>query len=468
MHVVVLGAGLAGLSAAYELCKEGVQVTVLERENFAGGMACSWYKDGYWLDHGPHRFHSRDDRLIEHIYEVLDNEVVTRDRMSRIYMQGKFFDYPLKAQNVLQNMPKGLLLKAMWDYLAIRVKQIFSPIPDDNFENWVKKRFGNTLYQIFFGSYTSKAWKMPCTEISADWASQRISQANLIDTIKKTIFPPKGGEVRSLVSEFWYPAKGGIGSIGRKYAEKIVKMGGTVHYECPVTKLDIDDDGNAKKVHWKDKDGVEHEIECDRLVNTIPLPRLVETFNPPIAQEVHTAISNLDYLCIVFVYLEIDRKIVTPDHWVYLPEKNLTIHRISEFKNFSDDSARGDKTVVCCEITCREDDEHWNLTFDEAVSLAESDLVKVGLIPEGISRGVDMHKLKYAYPVYDLTYKENLDILKKTAKAVKNLDTTGRQGLYRYNNMDHSIAMGRRVAKTLLKQDNKRADEVAAGQEYFG
>jgi protoporphyrinogen oxidase len=159
---------------------------------------------------------------------------------------------------------------------------------------------------------------------------------------------------------------------------------------------------------------------------------------------------------------------VTPDHWVYLPEKHLTIHRISEFKNFSDDAAPGDKTVVCCEITCRFGDEHWNLTLEEGGKIAIRDLETVGLIEPGIARAIDMHKLRYAYPIYDLTYKENLEVLKRAAKKVKNFHTTGRQGLYRYNNMDHSIAMGRRIAKTISKGAGERADEVAAGQEYFG
>jgi protoporphyrinogen oxidase len=258
MHVVVLGAGLAGLAAAFELRRAGVEVTVIEKEDYAGGMATSWKRGDYWLDHGPHRFHSRDKQLIEHLYEVLDNEVVIRDRLSRIYMQGKFFHYPLKAQNVLANMPKGVLLRAGWDYLWIRMVQWFRTIPDDNFENWVKKRFGRTLYEIFFGSYTSKAWKMPCTEISADWASQRISQANLWDTVKKTLMPPKGGEVRSLVSEFWYPATGGIGQIGRKYAEKIARMGGTVHLEAPLERLEIENQ-RVKRVVFK-KHGAEHTV----------------------------------------------------------------------------------------------------------------------------------------------------------------------------------------------------------------
>jgi protoporphyrinogen oxidase len=467
MHVVVLGAGLAGLSTAYELAKAGQQVTVLERDTWVGGMATSWKQGEYWLDHGPHRFHSRDEKLIQHLYEVLDSEVVIRDRLSRIYMQGKFFHYPLKAQNVLQNMPKGLMVKAIWDYLWIRCRQIFKPIPDSNFENWVLKRFGRTLYEMFFGSYTSKAWKMPCTEISADWASQRISQANLWDTIVKTLRPPKDGEARSLVSEFWYPQHGGIGQIGRKYAEKIRAMGGVIHTGAPAVRVELEDHV-AKRVAYV-QDGEEHVVECDELVNTMPLPRFLETLSPKIGPEVENAIASLRYLAIVFIYLEVDAPTVSPDHWVYLPEKHLTVHRISEFKNFSDEVAPGDTTVICCEITCNWDDEHWNLTLEEGAEIARRDLVTVGLLdPATKTRGIDKHRLRYAYPVYDLTYKENLETLKRETKKIRNLQSTGRQGLYRYNNMDHSIAMGRRVAKTLAKGKDARAEQVATEQEYFG
>ncbi len=469
MHVVVLGAGLAGLATAYELCRAGHRVTVLEKEPWVGGMATSWKVGPYWLDHGPHRFHSRDKRLIEHLYEILDSQVVIRERLSRIYLQGKFFHYPLKAQNVLLNMPKRILFKAGWDYVWIRVLQWFKKIPDDNFENWVLKRFGRTLYEIFFGSYTSKAWKMPCTEISADWASQRISQANLWDTIKKTLNPPKDGEVRSLVSEFWYPAHGGIGQIGRKYAEKIEAMHGTILLETPLKRIEIEDGNITRVIGAALQDGGRDVVlECDEVVNTVPLPRALEAFHPAIDDEVHDAIDNLEYSSIVFVYLEIDKPSVSPDHWVYLPEQHLTIHRISEFKNFSDDAAPGDTTVVCCEITCREGDEVWRMTQDQATQIAIQDLETVGLIDPKTARGIDMHRLKYAYPIYDLTYKENLNTLKKAAKRVRNFHTTGRQGLYRYNNMDHSIAMGRRIGRTIAKGADQKADEVAAGQEYFG
>jgi len=200
----------------------------------------------------------------------------------------------------------------------------------------------------------------------------------------------------------------------------------------------------------------------------MPLPRMLEFLVPPVSPAVNTAIGNLRYIGIVFVYLEIDTPSVSPDHWVYLPEKNLTIHRISEFKNFSDHEVPGDKTIVCCEITCNRGDSDWNLTLEEGSKIAEQDLVTVGLIKPGISRGIEIRRTRYAYPVYDLTYKENLDVLMKEARSYDVLTTTGRQGLYRYNNMDHSVAMGRKVARTIIKGVDAGAGDVAADQEYFG
>ncbi|MBI5433444.1 MAG: FAD-dependent oxidoreductase [Planctomycetes bacterium] len=466
MHVVVLGAGLAGLSAAWTLAKEGHRVTVLEKEDHVGGMASSWKVGPYTLDHGPHRFHTRDEELLRHVYEILDNQVVIRERRSRIYLEGKYFDYPLKALNVLKGLDVFLLARALADYAWIRIVQWFRPIPDTHFENWVIKRFGRTLYRLFFGTYTSKAWRMPCNEISADWAAQRIAQANLWDTIKKTLNPPREGEVRSLVTQFWYPAFGGIGALSEGYAKKLVQQGGELELRVNVQRLELEGGRVARVVY--ERDGRTHTLAPDHVINTAPLPRVLELFTPAVAPEVRRALDALKYIGIVFVYLEVQKPSVVPDHWVYLPSNELTIHRISEFKNFSDSAAPGDSTVICCEITCRPGDERWNLTLAEAARIAEQDLVSIGLLQPGEARGLDLAKLPFAYPVYDLTYKQNLEALRPAYKPLANFHTTGRQGLYRYNNMDHSIAMGRKVARTVAKGVDHGAAEVAGGKEYFG
>jgi protoporphyrinogen oxidase len=466
MHVVVLGAGLAGLSAAYQLTRSGCKVTVIEREQHVGGMATSFQVDGHWLDHGPHRFYSRDRKLIAHLYEVLDDEIVVRQRASRIHLCGRFFDYPLRMGNVLRNLPVSLLLRSVWDYLLVSVRERFAPTPDDNFEQWVTKRFGRTLYKLFFGTYTEKAWGMDPKLISSDWASQRISQRSLLETIRTTILPPKSGELRSLVSEFYYPKRGGIGALARAYARKIEAAGGSFELNTEVLGMRVDGQ-RVSALQVRGPDGT-RELQPDYVVSTLPLPLLLKSVSPPLPAPSLCAADALDYIAIVFVYLECARPTVTPDHWIYLPEKHLATHRVSEFKNFSDDASPGESSALCCEITCRVGDATWNMELAEAADVAISDLLAAGLIEPGSTRPLALRRLKHAYPVYDLEYKRHLKTLRAASKRWTNFTTTGRQGLFRYNNMDHSIAMGQKAARSAMKGIDSGADKVASSQEYFG
>jgi protoporphyrinogen oxidase len=444
MHVVVLGAGLAGLAAGLELVRAGHRVTLLERELQVGGMAASWRHGPYWLDYGPHRFHTRDPELEAHVTEVLDGEVVRRERLSRIHLRGRFFRYPLEVRDVLSGLDRRLLAAALRDYALTRARRLVRPLPDTHFENWVSERFGRTLYELFFEPYTSKAWGLPCTEISADWAAQRISQASLLDTIRHTLFPPRDGAVRSLVGEFLYPRRGGIGQLARKYAEKIRAGGGAIRLGSTVRALERDGD-TVRRVHHEVL-GEREVLEADWVLNTAPVNRVLPLVTPDLGAGAGAAAQRLEHVAIVFVYLEVRRPRVSPDHWIYLPERHLTIHRVSEFKNFSDDAAPGDRTVLCCEITCRAGDRVWRMELEEAGRAAIADLERCGLLRPGEARALDLQRLPNAYPVYRVGYREPVAALFEASRRLDNLTHAGRQGLFRYNNMDHSIAMGRHAA----------------------
>jgi protoporphyrinogen oxidase len=460
----ILGAGLAGLSAGYNLAKGGKSISILERENYVGGLATSFQRDGYTFDLGPHRFHTRNQKVHRQVEEMLGQNVHWRNRLSRIFMLGKFFNYPLKASNVVRSLPPWLLVRSFVDYFAVRIRNRIHPIPDDCFQNWVLKRFGKTLYRLFFGTYTEKAWGMPCTQISADWAAQRITVLNLMDTVVKTLIRPKN-EPRSLVSKFIYPIDGGIGSVSVRYAEEIRAAG----ENRVLTGIDV------TRIRWEgdrvvavdfERDGVPETEEIETLISTIPLTTAIDLFDPQPPEEVLISRRSLRYKAIVFVMLKLDRDKVTDDHWVYLPEQHLKVHRISEFKNFSERCAPDGKTLLSAEITCNYEDHIWNMGKEDLIELAASDLEKVGLIRRSEVIDGYIHRERYSYPLYDLTYHEHVKVCLDWMKRFKNFYSTGRQGLFQYGNMDHSIAMGLVLAEKLLRGTGDEHDRLLASEEH--
>lgn len=468
-HILILGGGLSSVSAAYWLAKHGRRVTIVEREPEIGGLAKSRVhksKHGdFTYDIGPHRFHSTDDRVNEETLRVLGDNVVHPNRLSRILLYNQFFDYPLKLSRALVQLPKPVMLVSLWDYFRQAVKNLFVEGKDDNFEAWVVRRFGWKLYRIFFGVYTQKTWGVPCTQISSDWASQRIAQSSLWDAIKKSVFRPKGN-IRQLSTSFHYPKHGGVGEIARSYAREAQKMGVTVRLATTVEAILVEN-GRVTGVRVADKEGKKEVIRCDRMLNTAAVNRIVKLVEPAAPKEVVAACDALKHRSMVFVYLILNRPQLTPDHWLYIPEDSLTVHRISEFKNFSKETAPPDKTLICCEITCDMGDEIWNETDENLRKIAVEDMVKIGLIkPEEVLETFS-HREVFAYPLYILGYKQHLEKVLGFIDAVKGLDTTGRQGLFKYNNMDHSIAMGFTAAENMLKGGDDHR-HVASGKEYFG
>lgn len=460
----ILGGGLAGLCAGADLARNGNEVKILEAQDVVGGLAQSFQVDGYTCDLGPHRFHSNSQEILDHIKPPLDGNVHYRNRMSRIFMFGKFFFYPLRAGNVFRCLPKLVLMRAFLDYWFMWIRQKFRPLPDDSFENYVRKRFGNTLYRLFFGTYTEKAWGIPPSRISPDWASQRITLLNLWDVVKKTLFR-SGNTPRTYVSKFQYPVTGGVGAISVGYERIIKEHGSSVETGVAVRGVQLENGRVAALL--LERDGQTAREPVSEVISTIPINRLVECIDPRPPAEILEAAAALRHKAIVFVYLKLNRESVTPDHWVYLPEKHLTVHRISEFKNFSEHTCPPGKTLVCAEITCNEGDERWTMSDQELTDIAANDLVTVGLFRRDEVEGSFLRRVPYAYPLYEVGYKEHLQKLVRYVNKIPNLTSTGRQGLFRYGNMDHSVAMGARVARTAATGGGPDHQEVATGDESF-
>jgi len=463
-NCAILGGGLAGLSCAHELVGRGAGVTVLEREDRVGGLARSYSENGFTYDLGPHRFLIHEPEDITGFSALLGEDLLLKQRRSRIFLKGRFFDYPLKVGNAVFSMPPLTTARILADYTLARGKTLLGPSPDRSFEDWVASRFGRTLYDIFFKQYTEKAWGIPCSEISADWASQRISLLSLWDTFKKTVF--KGGDQpRTYAASFYYPPRGGIGALSRAMSDAIEAAGNRVLCQKPVRGLTLDD----SRITRVTADNL--EFEPDEVIGTLPLTDTVGMLGEAAPVAVRSAADNLRFRAIVFVYLFANRPRISEDHWIYLPEESFISNRLTEAVNFSRHNCPEGKTVICAEITCDEGDPTWSTSDDVLAERVVDDLDRLGFMhmTRADVIAVRTRRAPHAYPIYDIGYAERVRTILSFFESIENFLPIGRSALFRYNNMDHSIEMGRRAGRAILEgTDRSAAARVATGKQYFG
>ncbi len=463
MRVYVLGAGLAGMSAAYQLACDGVETVVLESEPQVGGLAQSFVVDGFTYDLGPHRFHTPDEELSKHFVSMVGGEVEEKVRKSRILLEDRFFDYPLRVGNAIFNMPPLTMVRIMADYALVKVRNTLVKPSDDNFEEWVVNRFGWKLYEIYFKVYTEKTWGMPCTKISADWAAQRITLLSLWDTLVKTLFK-SGDTPRTYVGKFNYPRKGGIGSLSKAYSKKVTESGGQVRVSSPVTGVRLK---GSRIASIEYAGGVFELSEEDVVFSTIPLTDFVRCCDPSAPKDVLEAAEKLVFRGLIFVTLFLGRENMSDDHWIYLPQPKYASNRLSESKNFNRNNAPAGRTAVTFEITCQVGDKVWNSKDEDLAQTALDDAVKTGLMERGDYIGAKVKRMEHGYPIYDLGYREKLKKVTDYLSTLENLKFFGRNGLFRYNNMDHSVSMGLTAAKSIT-DENVNYLKVATEQHWFG
>jgi protoporphyrinogen oxidase len=445
--VAVLGAGLAGLSAADTLASRGVPVVVLERDDHVGGLASTVVRDGFHFDYGPHRFHTRSPEILQRVRNILPDELMSLERVSRIRLLDRYFRYPLALGDVLRQMPKTRGAAMVASYVAEKVRGIFGGSGDDNFEDWVVRRFGRSLYDVYFGPYTEKLWGVSPRSLSADWASQRITVPSLSGLLKETLFP-SDGKVRSLVSTFHYPA-GGIGRIAAAFAERIRKAGGRIELDSPVTEVLRGDDRT-----WTVTAGG-RDYRAASVISTIPVDDYVRALRGQVPPEVRRAAGELTFRAIVFVTLKVDdAEPPAPDHWIYASEPAYRFNRLSIPENFDPDVADGGWQAVF-EFTCDRGDGTW----DSQQQLIEESVMggeRLGLLDPGRVSGALVTRQSHAYPVYLKDYQHHSSTVLDFLQDMKGSVTCGRQGLFRYNNMDHSIEMGRYAALETLGEGSVR------------
>jgi protoporphyrinogen oxidase len=467
--VVILGAGPAGLTAAYELLKHDVPLCVLERDSrYVGGIARTAEHNGYRFDIGGHRFFSKNSEIEDLWTEILGDEMLTRGRLSRIYYRGKYFDYPLKPANALLNLGPVETALCMASYLYARLHPVGHP---KSFEEWVRNQFGYRLYSIFFKTYTEKVWGISTSELSADWAAQRIKGLDLGQVIKSALLPgrkPKerGAVIKTLIDEFRYPRRG-PGQLWERVAELLDERGSPVLMSHSVVSV-RHREGRVTSVVARDSTGSDVELPGSEVVSSLPIRQLVESLDPPPPAEVLEAARGLSYRDFVSVALMIGKREVFPDNWIYVHEPGVKVGRIQNFKNWSPDMVPDqDTTCLGLEYFCFQDDELWASTDAELVRLGTSELEQLGMCTAAdVFDGVVVRQEK-AYPVYDETYHEKVDAVRRyVEEQLPNLHLVGRNGMHKYNNQDHSMLTALLVARNIALDSGYDPWQVNADAEY--
>jgi protoporphyrinogen oxidase len=471
-HVVIMGAGPAGLTAGYELVKHGVGVSVLEQDpRFVGGIARTVEHAGYRFDIGGHRFFSKSQEIEDLWTEILGEELLTCARLSRIYYQGKYFDYPLKATNALRNIGPIETIRCMASYAWARIHPVKDP---KNLEEWVSNQFGHRLFSIFFKTYTEKVWGMSTKELSADWAAQRIKGLNLAEAIRGALLPQRATHgttrreavIKTLIDAFRYPRLG-PGQMWERVSSILAERGYPVQLGQEVIRIHH----NGRRVisvTVRDRQGRTREVTGTDFISTLPIRELIETCEPALPARVREAAASLRYRDFLTVAVVLDRAQVFPDNWIYIHDPTVTVGRIQNFRNWSRDMvADPEKTCLGLEYFCFEGDGLWDSSDEQLVELARRELQTLGMArSEEVLWGVVVRQPK-AYPVYDDVYKRHLAVIRdELRERLPNLQLVGRNGMHHYNNQDHSMMTALLAARNIALGTSYDPWKVNTDAEY--
>jgi len=453
-HVLVIGAGPAGLTAAYALTKRGAEPTVVEGDAIVGGISRTASREGWRFDIGGHRFFTKVALVQRLWHEILpDDQFLLRPRQSRIYYDDKLFDYPLKATNALRNLGFVEAVRCVLSYFRARVRP---PRDQSNYEGWLVARFGWRLYRTFFKTYTEKVWGIPVSAMPADWAAQRVKGLSLGNAIVNAFLPKRNQkDITSLIEEFEYP-RTGPGLMWETCRDKVVAGGGRVIMETKV-----------KTVHWepgrgatgvttfvtggygpgagapaasRTDFGAEEHHDADHVISSMPLSSLIRAMDPPAPVEVLTAANGLAYRDFLTVALVVPEAASFPDNWVYVHSPHVKLGRIQNFASWSPYMVKAGRTCLGLEYFVNVGDELWNSPDDELIELGIKELGALNLVSaDQVEKGFVVRMPK-AYPVYDWSYQRNVDIIRGWIAAnVPNVHPVGRNGMHKYNNQDHSM-----------------------------
>jgi protoporphyrinogen oxidase len=461
---VIVGAGPAGLTAAYELGKRGRTAAILESDDVVGGISRTAVRDGWRFDIGGHRFFTKVTPVSDLWHEILpDEEFLLRPRMSRIFYRGEFYDYPLKAFNALGNLGIIEAIRCVLSYVWVRLRP---PADQTTFEGYTAARFGWRLYGIFFKTYTEKVWGVPADQIQADWAAQRIKNLSLFKAVWNSLTPSRNQtDITSLIEEFEYP-RHGPGMMWERCHELVEAQGSDVHFRHQVRRI-RHAGGRAHEVVAATPDG-DRTFACSEVVSSMPLPLLVEAMDPPPPAEVLAAAKGLGFRDFLTVALVVPEEDGFPDNWIYVHAPDVEVGRVQNFGSWSPDMIpEPGRTCLGLEYFVDEGDELWTSDDDDLIALGTREMARLGLLdPERVEKGYVVRMPK-AYPMYDATYKENVEILRGwLAENTANVFPVGRNGMHRYNNQDHSMYTAMLTVENIVSGTSHDVWEVNVEAEY--
>ncbi len=469
-RVVIIGAGPAGLTAGADLAESGHEVVILEKDPvYVGGIARTVEYKGYRFDIGGHRFFSKSQEVTDWWKRRLGSEFISVKRLSRIFYNGTFFDYPLKPANALFGLGVWTSILCGFSYLAAR---IFPNRDEKSFQDWVSNRFGKRLFNIFFKTYTEKVWGMPCDQISADWAAQRIKGLSLFSAVWNAIKPKSrnGSVIKSLIDEFQYPRLG-PGQMWEKTRDDIRATGSRVELGQEV--VSIQRAGHEiLSVTTRAADGTETDWTGDRFIVSMPLQESVRAIQPPLPEVVRAAAERLKYRDFLTVALMVKRTGLFPDNWIYVHDPSVKLGRIQNFNNWSPDLVPNDDTTCLgLEYFCFEGDELWDAADADLIALGKKELAQLGLVSADEIVDGTVVRMEKAYPVYGPGYETDVAIIREELSKFTNVQPVGRNGMHKYNNQDHSMMTAMLAGKNIgggnydLWQVNTDAEYHEAGEE---
>lgn len=434
-EVVIVGAGPAGLTAAYELSKYGTPSVILEADKTVGGIARTVEYKGYRFDIGGHRFFTKVS-LVEQMWkEILGDDFLSRPRLSRIYYKSRFFQYPLEPMNALLGL--GLFESARCA-VSFLLAKLFPEKPEDNLEAWVSNRFGRRLYNIFFKSYTEKVWGIPCRQIGAEWAAQRIRGLSVKTILLNALRGRERVEnkqqiVKTLLHEFQYPRLG-PGMMWERTREIVEQRNSRVVMNAPVDKI-FWTPGRVTAIRAGGK-----LYEGSHFISSMPIRQLIEALDPAPPDYVRKAAADFKYRDFLTVALICRGENLFPDNWIYIHDPRVKVGRIQNFGNWSPEMVpEPGMSCLGLEYFCFEGDNLWNAPDEELKELARREIALLGLVPADAVVDAAVVRMPKAYPVYDDTYQRGLSAIREFLKTVPNLQLVGRNGMHRYNNQDHSM-----------------------------